>query len=166
MILAIDVHYKDALAKIVGALFEPGATTALEYVTSYIDDVEEYVPGEFYKRELPCILRLLEEVELKELDAVIIDGNVFINNDGDLGLGGRLWESIGKKVPVIGVAKSIFKNTEERVAEVKRGKSDKPLFVSSVGIDLADAASLIQNMHGDYRMPAILKEVDRLTRTA
>lgn len=166
MILAIDVHYKDALAKVVGALFEPEATTALEYVTSYIDDVEEYVPGEFYKRELPCILSLLEKVELKKLDAIIIDGNVFINNNGDFGLGGRLWESIGQRVPVIGVAKSLFKNADERIAEVKRGKSDKPLFVSSVGIELADAASLIQNMHGDYRMPAILKEVDRLTKEA
>ncbi|MFS2188206.1 endonuclease V [Mucilaginibacter sp. Mucisp84] len=166
MILAIDVHYKGALAKVVGAFFEPKAAKAVQYITTYINGVDEYVPGEFYKRELPCILKLLEKVELGKLNAIIIDGNVFINNNGDFGLGGRLWESIDHKVAVIGVAKSLFKNTEDKVIEIQRGKSEKHLFVSSIGIDLAAAASLIHNMHGEYRLPSILKEVDRLTKEA
>jgi deoxyribonuclease V len=59
MILAIDVHYKDKTAKAVGALIQHwNDATAQRHVIKYIDAVEEYVPGAFYKRELPCILKL------------------------------------------------------------------------------------------------------------
>jgi deoxyribonuclease V len=69
-----------------------------------------------------------------------------------------------KVYPVIGVAKRGFYNNAGYVREVRRGESENPLYVSAIGMDLELAAECIQNMHGEYRIPTMLKEVDRLGR--
>jgi endonuclease V-like protein UPF0215 family len=50
------------------------------------------------------------------------------------------------------------------VAEVLRGESESPLFVSAVGVELTDAADAIKKRHGAYRIPTLLKRVDTLAR--
>lgn len=59
MILAIDVYYIDNRAKSVGVLFHhwTDLTSVIEQViTDYQDNVEPYQSGQFYQRELPCIM--------------------------------------------------------------------------------------------------------------
>jgi deoxyribonuclease V len=163
-ILAIDVYYLEDTAKAVGALFKWADTVTAQTISLSVDNIEPYVPGEFYKRELPCILKVIEQASLEQIDLIIIDGNVYIDNEGTFGLGGKLWEALGGKIPVIGVAKTSFKNTEEKVIPVERGQSKNPLFVSAIGIDTEEAAALIKGMKGEHRMPDILKYVDTLTK--
>jgi deoxyribonuclease V len=165
-LLAIDVYYPEGKAKAVGALFYWQDEVAKEIISIELDNIEAYIPGEFYKRELPCILKVIEKVDFKRISTIIVDGNVYIDNEGTFGLGGKLWEALDGKIPVIGVAKTFFKNTEEKVIPVERGQSKNPLFVSAIGMDTEEAGALIKGMKGEHRMPDILKYVDTLTKEA
>jgi deoxyribonuclease V len=164
MILAIDVYYKENEAKVVAVLFNWEDETPQSIVIDHITGIEDYVSGEFYKRELPCIESILQKVNLNDIEAVIIDGHIYVDDDGTFGLGGYTWESLDKKISVIGVAKTSFFRNRNTVKEVFRGESKKPLYVSSIGIDLDIATNLIKNMKGNYRIPTILKELDRITK--
>ncbi|WDF76528.1 endonuclease V [Mucilaginibacter sp. KACC 22773] len=164
MILALDVHYKAAGAKAVGVLFNWEDAFPEEVIIEYINDVDDYIPGEFYKRELPCLLKIIEQISLNDIDAIVIDGYVYIDNDMNFGLGGRLWEALEKRVPVIGVAKTSFFKNKDTVRELKRGISNSPLYISSIGLDLDFCVSFIRSMKGDYRMPDILTFLDKRTK--
>ncbi len=167
MIVAIDVHYRENRAKVVAALFHNWeASVAENHVITYVEDVEEYVPGAFYKRELPCILAVLAEVDLDQVNVIVLDGFVFLDDEGKPGLGGHLYEHLRHQVPIIGVAKTRFHQNTRHVAEVNRGDSTKPLFITAIGIDLANAADHIRNMTGSFRMPDILQVLDRKTKEA
>ena len=72
MILAVDVYYKENSAKAVGLLFNPEDETIKDLKVAYIPDIEDYIPGEFYKRELPCILKIIEQTNLKEIEVIFI----------------------------------------------------------------------------------------------
>lgn len=130
------------------------------------DGVSEYIPGEFYKRELPCILSLLDKIksEIDEISTIIIDGFVYLDDNKKAGLGKHLFDSLNEKIPVIGVAKTNYATVQKEKKELKRGTSETPLYISSVRIDLETAAGLIKKMHGNYRIPTLLKKVDTLTR--
>jgi deoxyribonuclease V len=165
MILAIDVHYKENTAKAVGALFQNwNDAVALNHVIKYIDAVEDYVPGAFYKRELPCILEIVKQVDLQTISYIVVDGFVVLDDTGKPGLGAYVYESIQSQVPVIGVAKSNFHQNHQHVISVLRGESLNPLYVTAVGTDLQQAADNIKSMHGDFRLPTVLKELDRITK--
>lgn len=164
MLLAIDVYYKENEAKVVAVLFNPEDETPQSIIVDQITGIEDYVSGEFYKRELPCIRSIFQKVNLNEIEVVIIDGHIYVDDDGTFGLGGYTWESLDKKIPVIGVAKNSFFRNKSTVKEVFRGESKKPLYVSSIGIDLDIATNLIKKMKGDYRIPTVLKELDRITK--
>ncbi|MCB9920642.1 MAG: hypothetical protein H6822_00590 [Planctomycetaceae bacterium] len=64
---------------------------------------------------------------------------------------------------IIGVAKTRFATATSEV-EVFRGTSQRPLFVSAAGIDQHIAADSIRRMHGENRIPTLLKRVDTLSR--
>ena len=118
-----------------------------------------YVPGEFFRRELPCLLALISKIK-DPLDAIIIDGYVRLSDRP--GLGQHLFEHLLEKVPVIGVAKTRFHDAE--AVEVIRGISKSPLYVSTIGTDADQAAEQIKKMHGPHRIPTLLKRVDQLGR--
>lgn len=164
MLLAVDVYYIEDKAKAVGVLFNWDDKQPAKIITEHFTGVEEYIPGEFYRRELPCILKLLQQVDLATLEAIIVDGYVYVSNDGDFGLGGKLYGALDKVVPIIGVAKTSFMANKETVIEVRRGESDNPLYVSAIGTDLDEAAANIKAMKGLYRMPSILKLMDSETK--
>lgn len=165
MILAFDTFYKDDTAKTICILFYNWHDEhPAEVLTDIMSPVAEYVPGAFYKRELPCILQLLQQVDLDKIEVIIIDGYVVLDDAGTPGLGGHLYEQLKQRIPVIGVAKTRFANNRIHVAEVLRGESKNPLFITAAGIDLTVAAQYIKDMYGEYRMPALLKELDSLTR--
>ena len=45
----------------------------------------------------------------------------YIDNDGNYGLGGYLYQALDSKIPIIGVAKRAFHANKETVKEVFRG---------------------------------------------
>lgn len=127
-------------------------------------DVEAYVPGEFYKRELPCILQVVKKVKLDNIQAIIVDGYAYLDNYKKHGLGAHLWEALEGCIPVIGIAKRKFHGNEINVYALKWGKSQTPLYISAIGIELDKAVELVNAMFGKYRVPDILKDLDKLTK--
>lgn len=165
MYIALDVYYyADGAATAVAVCFEGNGADVLQTFVKQVSDTAPYEPGAFYKRELPCLLELLKEVHKNKIDAIIIDGYVFLDEKGSFGLGGYLWEALGKNIPVIGVAKTSYRGNKPYAMKITRGLSKSPLYISAVGTEPAAAAEFIQNMKGSYRMPEILKYVDGLTR--
>ena len=166
MIIAIDVKYNEETrtAKAVGIMFNWLDDKPKQIISKTISDVDNYISGQFYKRELPCIKAVLQEIDLKEVEIIIVDGHIFIDNNENYGLGGYVFKEFNEKIPVIGVAKTFFKGNETTVKSICRGQSNKPLFVSSIGIKLEVAIENITNMHGEFRIPTLLKEIDRLSK--
>ncbi|MEN9908550.1 MAG: hypothetical protein RLZZ540_1699 [Bacteroidota bacterium] len=165
MKLIIDVSYEKNTAKVVGGFFENWNDEKLIKIsTKTVNNVTEYISGEFYKRELPCITEFLNDYSLKEIELIIIDGFVFLNDDNKKGLGAYLFESLDKNIPIIGVAKTSFHNNNKNVIDIFRGNSKKPLYITSIGIELLKASDLIKNMFGNNRMPNIIKQIDTETK--
>ncbi|KVT71913.1 endonuclease V [Burkholderia ubonensis] len=163
MILITDVCYSGDSACAAGVIFESWeSNVVIERLTAKVDGLASYIPGKFYLRELPCILELLKHVE-HPLECIVVDGYVTLGADERPGLGMRLWQHLDGKVPVIGVAKTKFLGTPED-AEILRGDSSKPLFVTAAGIDLESAKNNIIKMSGRFRIPDLIKAADRLSR--
>lgn len=161
MIAVFDVHYMENGCASAAAVLFSDYTNSIpnaEY-SRHLWNMADYSPGEFYKRELPCIIKLYEQIE-ESLEEMIIDGYVMLGDKP--GLGQYLYDSLDCKIPIIGVAKSKFKGSKG--AEVFRGRSKKPLYVTTAGMDLQDACEKIRTMHGNYRIPTLLRYVDRLAR--
>ena len=165
MILAIDVHYREEFAKVVSIEFDNWTdSNPSKIIEDTVKNVEDYKSGEFYKRELPCILKILEQTEKSKLDVIIIDGYVELNNNGKAGLGKYLYERLNQEIPIIGVAKKGFKDNSKNVIKIERGKSKNPLYITSIGIDLQESANKIKNMVGKYRIPDLLRILDQKTK--
>ena len=161
MIAAFDVHYlEDGRASAAALLFSDysDAEPAGVY-TQFLPGAADYIPGQFYRRELPCILTLLKKINMA-LDEMVVDGYVMLGNRP--GLGEHLFESFHGKIPVIGVAKSKFEGSSG--TEVFRGGSIRPLYVTSAGVEQKKASERIRTMHGAHRVPTLLKRVDLLAR--
>lgn len=165
MILAVDVVYQRDEAIVAGVLFHdwPDEKPVRELVISCAIP-ESYLPGQFYRRELPCIAALLEQISEK-LDCIVIDGFVYLGQSRKPGLGKHLRNVLDQKVAVIGVAKSPYKETPQS-SEVLRGSSRTPLYVTAEGISEERAKFLVRSMHGKNRIPTLLKRVDRLCKSA
>lgn len=133
-----------------------------EHVT-HIERVEPYVPGQFYRRELPCIFKVLDELSPPPA-VVVIDGYVWLDADGRPGLGAHLYDTLDQQVPVVGVAKTAFRDASHAVA-VLRGRSNRPIYVTAAGMPSDDAADLVRRMAGEHRLPSVLGRVDRLARS-
>ena len=165
MILAIDVAYGDKEAIVAGVLFSdwPDAKPARELVISCAVP-DSYLPGQFYRRELPCIAALMQHVA-QPIDFIVIDGFVYLGRNKEPGLGKHLRDILEQKVVVIGVAKNPYRDTPES-CKVLRGKSQKPLYVTADGISPERAKFLVTIMHGKGRIPTMLRYVDRLCKGA
>lgn len=165
MIYAFDTFYYEDFAKTVCIAFENWTSETESFIYSENTEISsDYESGAFYKRELPCILSLLKKIDLKEGDLIIVDGYVTLDNSGKIGLGGYLYESLNKKYPVIGIAKNGFASEDDLRKTVFRGESKTPLFLTGIGFDVEEAKTNVENMHGLYRMPTLLKKLDQLTR--
>ena len=129
-----------------------------------VPEVAKYQPGRFFERELPCLLAVLDG-HLHDVAAVVIDGYVTLDTLGKPGLGTYLFDALDGKIPVIGVAKTAFQGSLHAVPVV-RGASRTPLYVTTAGMDVQEAAEYLRDMHGPHRLPTLLKRVDRLCRSA
>lgn len=163
MLISIDVQYTDELATAGLVAFENWeAASATATLTKSFTEFEPYRPGEFYLRELPILLDTLEPF-LPECSHILVDGYVDLDSQNRLGLGRHLYERLQRAVVVIGVAKSRFRDSQHAV-EIIRGQSQRPLFITSAGIDYRDAAGHVKQMHGLARIPTLLKLADSLAR--
>jgi deoxyribonuclease V len=161
VVAAVDVHYPasgGAQAAAVLAADAAFSRLVAERVTT-VREVLPYRPGEFYLRELPPLRALFASLEPPRL--VVIDGYVDLDPDGRPGLGARLHAEFG--MAVIGVAKSRF-HTATHAVPVQRGASARPLFVTSAGLSRDDAADLVRQMAGRFRVPDALRRADALAR--
>ena len=153
-----------AIAAAVGFATWSSATADAEW-TVRIPSVADYVPGSFYLRELPCLLAVLtpdEPPRLPHVRAVIVDGYVWLDGQRP-GLGAHLYRALGEETPVIGVAKTAF--ADAPAVELCRGKSERPLLITAAGMTPEQAANHIGSMHGEFRIPTLLRRVDQLTRS-
>ena len=164
MIACVDVAYLGAGAVAACVVFPDWTSPeAVARNVEHIPAVLPYQPGQFYRRELPCLLAVLGRVR-EPLEVVLVDGYVWLQDDGRPGLGAHLHEALARKVAVVGVAKTRFHGSPAQ--EVYRGQSQQPLFVTAAGMDPALAANHVRDMAGPYRIPTLLAEADRLCRQA
>src|SRR5688572_14386830 len=110
MIVALDAHYDEAAragasAAVAFSRWEDAAPLA-EY-TAVCSKIEAYVPDQIYKRELPCLLAVLAQVK-ESLDTIIIDSYVSLGDKPGLGM--RLRDAMASSIPIVGVAKTRFRD--------------------------------------------------------
>jgi len=162
MIACLDVDYRDPSACAAAVTIQDWSdpNPSGESVV-HVDDVAPYEPGQFYRRELPCLLAVLKT--LPPVAVAVIDGYVWLDSATTPGLGAHLYEALSCRTSVIGVAKTKFRGADH-AREVFRGASARPLYITAAGISLEVAAGHIRSMHGDHRIPSILARVDRLCR--
>jgi deoxyribonuclease V len=165
LIACVDVDYRDHHAIAACVLFRDwlDSEPVAEW-TQHIAPVAPYEPGQFYRRELPCLVAVLAP-RRDEVQILIVDGYVWLRDEHSPGLGAHLYEALGRRIPVIGVAKTCFQSAGVAKAVV-RGGSKRPLFVTAVGLDVITAAACIRRMHGNHRIPTLLKRVDQCCRNA
>lgn len=164
MIGFFDVYYNDdgtaQGACVLTETFDDEVPKEEHIIT--VDKVEPYKSGFFYKRELPILLKMINQIGREKFDVIVVDGYVNLTETHH-GLGYYLYKSLKESIPVIGVAKNKFK-TENQSVELLRGISMKPLYVTSIGVELKKAAHDIGFMHGEHRIPTIIKKADSLSR--
>lgn len=175
-ILAVDTFYHPDKAKTVGVLFDSWDQDEPSMVIeSWTTDFGPYIPGQFYLRELPPTMKLLEQVDIKEIGVLIVDGflQVYDSEVGRLekGLGLRLGEILRiekKDLVLVGVAKTDYREQGERwkLAEPwKRGPlGSKPLWVQVDGMRIPDLMHGLGQMKGNCRLPDMLRILDKETK--
>jgi deoxyribonuclease V len=162
MLVCVDVDYRPAVVSTACVGISAWAAADVVYEARFESEclAAPYLPGEFYRRELPHIVAALERVP-GPITAVIVDGYAWLGG-GRAGLGARLHRTRGEREPIIGVAKTPFRGGD--AVPVLRGRSRRPLYVTAAGMDAHAAAAAVQSMHGAHRIPTALKRVDRLAR--
>lgn len=163
----VDVDYKGQGARAACILIR--SWEAELFSSAYVRDIEEVEPyesGNFCRRELPCLLSVLQMLPALP-EAVVVDGYVWLSSGCRPGLGARLYDALNRAAPVIGIAKSAFKGIEpcNCVVPVLRGTSLRPLFVTAAGIETNVAAERVRRMAGKYRIPEIVRITDALSRS-
>jgi len=165
MIAAADCHYRTNTAVAGIVLFDDWTSDQVnEELVDPCDEFEPYQPGSFYKREAPCLFRLIDRVRGR-FEVLIIDGYVWLGPESKPGLGAHLYKALDELVPVIGVAKRSFKGSSN-AQWVYRGHSRIPLYVTAAGMAAEEAAENVARMHGPFRIPTMLKRVDKLCRAS
>jgi deoxyribonuclease V len=172
MLACVDVSYTEGTAVAGCVLFEAWTDARpKEEIVASVGDVAPYRSGQFYQRELPPLLAVLQRVPVP-IETLVVDGYVWLAS-AKPGLGARLWEHLGGRFAVVGVAKTewtggappdVRASDERRAIPVTRGRSTRPLYVTAAGIDVGLAAKLVAQMHGEHRIPTLLKYVDALVR--
>jgi deoxyribonuclease V len=160
MLCCVDVDYQPDRVTTAGVVWASWAdeVAVIEVVVRSFEVPQPYEPGQFARRELPFVLSVLERLPTA-LDAILVDAYVWLAPERP-GLGKRLHDACGR--PVIGVAKTRFDGAQ--AIEVVRGDSARPLYITAVGFDAAVAAEHVRTMHGEFRIPTLIKLADALAR--
>lgn len=161
LFVAADVHYlPDSAARAAVVAAGERSFSGVKWTrTAMVRESVPYKPGEFYLRELPALREVIPASA--DLALIVVDGYVDLDPVGRPGLGAHVHAEYG--VPVIGVAKTRFR-TATHAAQVFRGRSSRPLYVTAAGIKIAEAAGVVNQMAGQFRLPDAVKLADRLAR--
>lgn len=165
--LILDVHYieleKVTNASVAGIRFTgENQNTILNKYRITFNNVAPYHSGQFYKREMPCLIDLINQIN-EPFDVIIIDSFVYLDGLVKAGLGKHLYDNLHDKKPIIGIAKNSFLGITEKY-EVYRGESKHPLYVTTEDYDLNNAKLFVKNLEGKFRIPSIVQKVDKLSR--
>lgn len=161
MLVCLDVAYREGMACAgLLAFTDWGEAAPRQQQVCWVSEAADYQPGAFYLRELPALLAVLQAATVVPR-MVVVDGYAWLGEHP--GLGEHLFHALGGAVPVIGVAKSAFRDCG---LPLLRGTSRRPLFISASGLPAEKARDHIAAMHGAHRVPTLLKAVDALVRTA
>jgi deoxyribonuclease V len=162
MLACLDVNYHETIGVAAAVTFRDWSdASAVDEKVLQLSDIQPYQPGQFFRRELPCLLAVLKT--LPPVEIVIVDGYVWLDRASKPGLGGHLYHALKERVAVVGVAKSRFHGADA-ASEVTRGESRRPLFVTAAGMQAELAAEFVRSMHGKYRIPTLLARADYLCR--
>lgn len=163
MIACLDVHYFGSVAN-AAAIVAPHWESD-ELIASHVASTTHaaaYEPGRFFLRELMPLMAVIRLIDVA-IDTYVIDGYCALSSDGKPGLGAHLHERLEGQPIIVGVAKNRFRSSEHAM-EVRRGASQKPLFITAIGMGDAVAAGHVAAMAGPFRLPTLLKTVDHLAR--
>ncbi len=96
-----------------------------------------------------------------------MDGYVWLPSPVRPGLGAYLYEALGRCAPAVGMAKTAFARAHSchTVAQVFRGDSRSPLFVTAVGVESDVAVQRVHQMAGKHRIPEMMRIADRLSKS-
>ncbi len=167
MLACVDVDYRGDGTAVAACLAFQAWTSAIAdhaRVARTDSGVPPYRPGAFFERELPNLLRVLEHSPCP-IETVVIDGYVTLDPHGRAGLGAHLFEALSPRSTVVGVAKTPFRAATHAIP-VTRGRSRAPLWITARGMDPRAAAAHVASMVGTHRVPTLLREVDRVARSA
>lgn len=157
MVIALDSYYYDGICNTSLVLFANEKSSKPIYTDTIYTPVEsEYIPGEFYRRELPGIQKIIDKFVEEhhdwwdEVKFVMVDSFVMLY-DGKKqwdGLGSKLYDYLYDRyahrkrfpeyethkyepIPVVGVAKTNFAecNNMELTYFAHRGESEHSLYV-------------------------------------
>jgi deoxyribonuclease V len=139
-IACLDVAYSSTGASVACVMIQHWEATDANriQVRRFDSPPERYEPGAFYKRELPLLMSIISEFE-DAIEVIVVDGYVWLGADNQPGLGGHLFSTLGRRIPVIGAAKTRYRNDTWSIP-VLRGESQRPLFVTAAGIQTKTAA--------------------------
>jgi deoxyribonuclease V len=157
----VDVHYlgDDGARAALVVADDPRLSLIRREAAVLCPGAESYRPGEFYRRELPPIRAVCAGVGL--ISVLFVDGYVDLDPQGRAGLGAYVHAEFG--IPVVGVAKNPFR-TATHAVPVTRGQSSRALYVTAAGFASAEAASMVRDMAGPFRIPDAMRRVDSLAR--
>jgi deoxyribonuclease V len=163
-IACLDAAYDSTAAAVAGALIRSWDAEGVSQmrVRRFDGPPRNYEPGALYKRELPLLLSIVSDFD-QPIEVIVVDGYVWLDANDLPGLGGHLFSSLGCRIPVVGIAKTRYRNDTWSIS-VLRGESRRPLFITSAGTQAREAAECVRRMHGDYRIPTIISVVDRAAR--
>jgi deoxyribonuclease V len=165
MKLAVCVHRDSAGAIAAAVAFDDwGAPEADKTYTCRIAAVEKAVRGELDLSDLPCLLQLLRQHALAP-ELILIDGLVHLDADETPALGRHLHHALDGRTAVIGVSKAAVPGLPAQF-EVVREAEARPLTITCIGIDLGAAKARLRAMHGQRRVPTLLKLVARIAKNA
>lgn len=158
---AVDAYYlgADGTRAALVAAADPRFSAIVWSATSMTGPAAAYQPGQFWRRELPALRAVCRGVP--GLALIVVDGYVDLDPAGRPGLGAHVHAEFG--VAVIGVAKTYYRGAVH-AAQVCRGRSVRPLYVTAAGVSVPDAARLVEQMTGIGRIPDAVRLADRLAR--
>lgn len=164
MVVVIDADYNEETRQghVAGIVAKDILAEKEEYIiTSIVSNIGDYIPGQFYKRELQSVESIISKMDKKDIEMIVIDGYAD-SGTKEHALGTFVYEEYN--IPVIGIGKNKYDRCILENLEVYRGESNKPLYVTSKGIDNEKAKELVKHMAGDFRLPYFVKYADNRAR--
>lgn len=164
MVVIIDADYNEETREghVAGIVAKNILSEQEEYViTAFVTEIEDYIPGQFYRRELQSVDSIISQIEKGDIEMIVVDGYADSGTE-EHALGTYVYEKYN--IPVIGIGKNKYDRCVLENLEVYRGESKKPLYVTSKGMDNEQAKTLVKKMAGKFRIPYLVKYADNRAR--